>query len=81
MSGRRASIEDAAFHYQVRKNGEVEISHHGKPVTTLRGKEAAKFTNRINGLEGHEAQLLMARVTGNFKRGNERESGYHKRRA
>ncbi len=81
MSERRTSIEDAAFHFQVRKNGEAVISYHGKPVSTLRGKDAAKFTSRISNLEGREAQLLMARVTGNFKRGNERESGYHKRRA
>jgi len=26
----------------------------------------------VEGLGDHEAQLVMARVTGNFKRGNER---------
>ena len=75
------SMEDAAFHYQVRKNGEAVVSYHGKPVSTLRGEDAAKFTSRISNLEGREAQLLMARVTGNFKRGNERRSGRRERRA
>jgi len=79
LSGRRTNLDDAAFAYRTRKNGEVEISYHGKPVTTLRGKDAAKFTSRAEGLENHEAQLLMARVTGNFKRGNERLSGSRKK--
>jgi len=72
LSQRRTSIDDAAFAYRSRKNGDVEISHYGRPVITLRGEAAVKFTNHIRGLEGWEAQLLMARVTGNFKRGNER---------
>jgi len=37
------SMEDAAFHYQVRKNGEAVVSYHGKPVSTLRGEDAAKW--------------------------------------
>ena len=72
MSGRRTSIDDAAFAYVTRKSGEVQISYQGRPVTTLRGEAAAKFVNRIDGLGDRETQHLMARVTGNFKRGNER---------
>ncbi|WP_278913673.1 hypothetical protein [Deinococcus wulumuqiensis] len=44
-------------------------------VSTLTGQEAQKFLARIAGLGDHDAQLLMARLTGNFKRGNERRSG------
>ena len=33
---------------------------------------ARKFLAAINGLEGKPAQLVMAKITGNFKRGNER---------
>jgi hypothetical protein len=72
LSERRTSIYDEAFDYRTRKDGTVVISHHGHPVTTLRGKEAAKFAGRIEGLGERGAQLLMARVTGNFKRGNGR---------
>jgi len=74
LSRRRTSTDDAAFAYRSRKSGEVEISYHGKLVTTLRGEAAAKFMRRVHSLEGREAQLLMARVTGNFKRGNERRA-------
>jgi hypothetical protein len=51
---------------------EIEIRHRGKPVTVLRGESAARFAARIGGLDDAAAQQLMARVTGNFKRGNER---------
>ena len=67
-------MDDGAFGHHERKDGTVVISHYGRPVTTLRGEKAAKFADRIEPLEGREAQLLMARVTGNFKRGNERRT-------
>jgi len=38
-------------------------------VTTLRGEAAKRFERRIG--DG-DPQQLMARVTGNYKRGNER---------
>ena len=50
------------------------ITHYRRPLITLSGKEAAKFIGRIESLEGRDAQLLMARVTGDFKRGNERRT-------
>lgn len=57
------------FTYQVRAGGEVVIFHHGRPATVLRGRAAMRFLERIG--EGDD-QHLMARATGNYKRGNER---------
>ncbi len=74
MSKRRTSIDDGAFDFVARRDGTVVISYHGRPVTTLRGNQAAKFFDRVENLGEREAQLLMARVTGNFKRGNERRA-------
>ncbi len=48
------------------------VSYCGPVVTTLRGKEGSTFTRRVEALEDREAQLSMACVAGNFKRGNER---------
>ena len=50
------------------------ITWHGKPVSTLRGKAAVRFLARTQGLDGREAQPVMAKATGNFKRGSECES-------
>ena len=38
----------------------------------LRGKAAERFAVRMDGADASAAQQLMARATGNFKRGNER---------
>jgi hypothetical protein len=70
----KKTVDDDAFDHHERKDGTVVISYYGRTVTTLRGKEATKFARRVEILGGREAQLLMARVTGNFKRGNERKS-------
>lgn len=47
----------------------VEIRHHGRPAATLRGLAAQKF---LVDVESRDPQQVMARVTGNYKRGNER---------
>ena len=67
----RGKLKAEPFSY--RRNGcEVVIAHEGKPVTTLRGESASRFLKRADTAEGKQLQLLMAKATGNFKRGNER---------
>lgn len=56
------------FTYE-RRGGEVAIFHHGRRAASLRGAAAAKFLRK---LESGDPQQLMARATGNYKRGNER---------
>ena len=56
------------FSYEVR-GSEVIVSHRGRRAAILRGEAAARFLRR---LETRDPQQLMARVTGNYKRGNER---------
>lgn len=71
--------EDLGFTYRLRKAGEVEVRHHGKLAATLRGPEAADFIQEVSGAALGEAQQLMARLTGNYKRGNERLAANHPR--
>jgi len=66
-------LEDGFFDYQATKNGKVLIYWYGKHVTTLAGTQAAKFLRQIDGQDEVGEQLVMARFTGNFKRGNERD--------
>lgn len=65
-------LVEEIFTYKVTKDKKVFIYWRGKQVTILVGKQRDKFLERINGAELLEAQLIMAKVTGNFKRGNER---------
>ena len=69
---KRGKLEEEFFEYTVTKDNKVLIYWYNKLVVTLAGKQAQKFLGQIDGLEGVEAQLVLARFTGNFKRGNER---------
>lgn len=64
------------FAWQRRKNGDVVISHHGAVATVLRGNKASDF---VADAEAGDDQAVMARVTGNYKRGNERQAKNHPR--
>ena len=63
---------DEPFSFTTRADGAVVIAYHGAPVTILRGNAAARFAGRVANADPEAAQQLMARATGNFKRGNER---------
>jgi hypothetical protein len=54
----------------------VVVTHHGKKAATLRGAAAARFLDEV---EGGDPQLVMARTTRNYKRGNERTARSHPR--
>ena len=64
------------FSYACRKNGDVVIHHHGRIATVLRGRKAIDFLGEV--VAGDD-QELMARVTGNYKHGNERDTSQHPR--
>jgi len=65
-------LEGEPFSYLSRADGSIVIRYRTAPVTLLRGKAAARCTTRMADAEPAAAQQLMARATGNFKRGNER---------
>ncbi|NBH03336.1 hypothetical protein [Amycolatopsis sp. SID8362] len=65
------------FAHRVDEHGTVTITHHGRPAGTLRGAAAARFLATV--ARGDDPQLLMARVTGNYKHGNERRAREHPR--
>lgn len=71
--------DDLGFTYRVRKNDDVVILHHGAVAATLRGSAARDFITKIQGCTEREEQQIMARRTGNYKRGNERKAGRHPR--
>ena len=74
---------DLGFTFRKRKNGDVDILHHGRSASTLRGADAVKFMQAVAASEGGgshaDAQQLMSRITGNYKHGNERTAKQHPR--
>lgn len=70
---------DLGFTWQQRREGEVQLLHHGRLATTLRQRDAADFLDEVASCDEAAAQQLMARLTGNYKRGNERQAALHPR--
>jgi hypothetical protein len=60
------------FSYRTRKDGTVAIFWNNRRATVLSGMLAERFLQAAPEASEEERQQLMARATGNFKRGNER---------
>ena len=69
---KRGGLEDFPFTYRKSGDEKVFISWRGKAVMTLKGNKAKSFLEKSSKQDGIEEQLTMAKITGNFKRGNER---------
>lgn len=65
-------LEDDPFDWRTTKDGQVLVSRGGRLVTTVRGRSAAALLARLERADDTAAQHLLARATGNYKRGNER---------
>lgn len=66
-------LDEDIFSYRGTKDGKVFLFWHGKQVMILKGMAAQKFLQDIDRATPKAGQLLMARLTGNFKHGNERK--------
>ena len=65
--------EPSGFTYRTTKDGRVLISWRGKQIMTLKGMSAAKLNRQLQTASDNEQQMLLARMTGHFKHGNERQ--------
>lgn len=71
-SDARGRLVDDPFDFRETKAGELLISRGGRVVVTLGGPRAATVLKAIEKTDDAGAQLLLAKATGNYKRGNER---------
>lgn len=78
MSGidKRNRLSEEPFTYQTTKKGTIVIYYRGKQIKLIKDNEAENLISRIKEVEDNmtEVQLLLAKITGNFKRGNEKIS-------
>lgn len=66
-------LSNQPFSYQKLSKERIQIYHNGRIAKILSAREGVKFLQKIVQLESHDAQLLMAKITGQFKFGNERQ--------
>ena len=64
------------FDHHVTKDGRVRVARGGRVVVTVAGAAADRLAAALARAEergdDHEVQLLLARATGNYRRGNEK---------
>jgi hypothetical protein len=62
-----------SFSAVVTRDERVLVSWEGRQVVALTGPDARRVIERLERAEGEAAeQIVLAKATGNFKRGNER---------
>jgi len=66
-------MSDLGFTYTI-KGDVVTLYHNGKQATVLRGRKALDFVGEADSAPFAGMQQLMARLTGNYKHGNERHA-------
>ncbi|MFJ8513354.1 hypothetical protein [Lysinibacillus xylanilyticus] len=71
---KRNRLSEEPFDYQITKKGTVVIYYEGKQIKNVKDREAERLIARIKEVEDNitAVQLLLAKITGNFKRGNEK---------
>ena len=68
----RDILDEEPFDYKELKDNKVQIYWNNKPVMFVKGLAAKKLLMKIEKASGKEIQLALAKITGNFKRGNEK---------
>ncbi|MBG6053891.1 hypothetical protein IWX81_000281 [Salinibacterium sp. CAN_S4] len=64
---------DDPFSFRETKAGELLVSRGGRVVVTLGGAAASRVLRALDAAStDDEQQLVLAKSTGNYKRGNER---------
>jgi hypothetical protein len=69
----------SGFTYRRNKNGSVVVFHHGRIAASLNKSDSVELIDGISGADAVEVQHALARLTGNYKRGNERLAKSHNR--
>ncbi len=69
---RNILFDEKPFSYKLLKDKKSQIYYKGKPIILIVGKEYNKLLRVIDLDNEYEVQLFLAKITGNFKHGNEK---------
>jgi hypothetical protein len=74
----RGRLEGEPFSHRVTKDGRVLVRFEGRQVAVIAGARAARLIAALRDAAGDTptVQLLLARATGQFKHGTERDRSY-----
>lgn len=73
MEDKRNILKDQTpFDYRIIKDDKAQITFNGKTIKILQGKEFLKLQRFIDLEDTYQLQLFLAKITGQFKHGNEK---------
>ena len=68
---KRNKLDSEPFSYRIAKDGKIFISWQNKQIMIVKEKKAEALLKKISGKDSKTIQLALAKITGNFKHGNE----------
>ena len=68
----RARLNADPFTYRVTKEGRLRVDRGGRTIITVAGADAHRLARKLAEASPDGVQDLLARTTGNYRRGNER---------
>jgi hypothetical protein len=71
---RNILYDEKPFGYKLVKDKKAIISYKGKMISTITGKDYNKLIRVIALDNMYELQLFLAKTTGQFKHGNEKDN-------
>jgi hypothetical protein len=71
---RNILFNEKPFSYKLIKDNKAQILYKGKVVSTIVGKQYNKLIRVIQLDNIYELQLFLAKITGQFKHGNEKDN-------
>ncbi len=69
---KRGKLDENPFDYFISKDKKLHISFKGKNIMILKDAKAEAAISKIQQASDFDVQLILAKLTGNFKHGNER---------
>jgi len=72
----RDQLVEHPFLYKITNSETIIIHRNNKQVAIIKGKESLKIQSKILNKSEQQIQLILAKITGNYKHGNERDQKY-----
>lgn len=69
---KRDKLKENPFSYKIINDNKIRIFYFNKMIKILNKKDSLKLLLKIEKSNEFNTQLALAKITGNFKRGNEK---------
>jgi len=68
------NLSEQPFSYKITNSEKIIIYYNNKQIMIVKDNEAVKLQSKVFNKSEKQVQLILAKITGNFKHGNERSN-------